>query len=98
MIKDFPPHRSMGLESLSTKLVNDVAPAMSEILAHIINGGFETSDIPFEWKTARITPIYKEQKNMTPTVIDLFPSCNLYQRFLKKLYIKSYSDTLMIWT
>ena len=35
---------------------------------------------------------------MTPIIIDLFPSCHLFQRFLTKLYIKPYSDTLMIST
>ena len=57
IIKDFPPHKSMGIDSLSTKLVKDAAPAISEILAHIINSCIEISDIPSEWKTARITPL-----------------------------------------
>ena len=56
----------MGIQSFSTKLVKDAAPAISEILAHIINSCIETSDIPSEWKTARITPLYKEGKKDDP--------------------------------
>ena len=80
IIKGFPPHKSMGIESFSTKLVKDAAPAILEILAHIINSCIETSDIPSEWKTARITPFIKKGKKMTPIIIDLFLSCHLFQK------------------
>ena len=58
MIKELPTHKSMGLQNFSTKLVRDAAPDISEILAHILNNCIITSSIPFEWKTARITPLY----------------------------------------
>ena len=60
MIKELPAHKSMGLQNFSTKLVRDAAPAISEILAHILNNCIITSSIPSEWKTARITPLYKD--------------------------------------
>ena len=66
MIKELPAHKSMGLQNFSTKLVRDAAPAISEILAHILNNCIITSSIPSEWKTARITPLYKDGNRDDP--------------------------------
>ena len=60
IIKRFPSHKSMGLEIFNTKLIKDASPFISPILAHILNSCLMKSDIPTEWKTACITPLYKE--------------------------------------
>ena len=101
MIKVFPPHKSMGIESFSTKLVKDAAPAISEILAHIINSCIETSDIPSEWKTARITPLYKDGKKDDPNNYRPISVLPFISKILEKVIYKDllrHTNALNIFT
>ena len=101
IIKDFPLHKSMGLEYFSTKLVKDAAPAISDILAHIINRCITTSDIPTERKTARITPLYKEGNMEDPNNYRPISVLPFISKILEKITFKElqqHTDNLNILT
>ena len=78
----------MGSDGFSTKLVKDAAPAISEILAHIINHCIITSDIPAEWKTARITPLFKEGKKDDPNNYRPISVLPFISKILEKIIYK----------
>ena len=48
-----------GLDGISARLLKDAALEVSEPITYIINLTISTSTIPSEWKTAKVTPIYK---------------------------------------
>ena len=55
-----PNGKATGLDSLSTRLLKAGIPQFQTPLTHIFNSSLQSGDIPPEWKTARVTPIYKD--------------------------------------
>ena len=58
--RNLPNGKATGLDSLSTRLLKDGVPMFISPLTHIFNCSLLSGDIPTEWKTARVTPIYKD--------------------------------------
>ena len=58
--------KATGLDGISARLLKDAAPEVSESITYIINLTISTSTIPSEWKTAKVTPIYKSGDKSDP--------------------------------
>lgn len=58
-IKSFKPKKATRLDELPTKLLKDCAHIISKPLCHIINLSLRTGQVPYIWKSAKITPVYK---------------------------------------
>ena len=58
--------KATGLDGISARLLKDAAPEVSESISYIINLTISTSTIPSEWKTAKVTPIYKSGDKSDP--------------------------------
>ena len=55
-----PNGKATGLDTISTRLLKAGVAKFSIPLAHIFNTSLETGNVPDEWKTARVTPIFKD--------------------------------------
>ena len=55
-----PNGKATGLDTLSTRLLKTGVENFSTPLTHIFNLSLTSGKVPEEWKTARITPIFKE--------------------------------------
>ena len=55
------PDKSAGLDGIHSSLLKSCAAALTEPLSIIIHISFETGEVPSDWKTAIIAPIYKEK-------------------------------------
>ena len=55
--------KATGLDTVSTRLLRECFYLISDSLALIFNRSIETSIFPDEWKSARITPLYKKWGN-----------------------------------
>jgi len=51
--------KATGLDNIPSKLLKDSAPVIVRPLTHIFNLSLATGEVPSDWKTAKITPIYK---------------------------------------
>ncbi|KAI8480722.1 hypothetical protein Bbelb_415600 [Branchiostoma belcheri] len=51
--------KATGLDKIPSKLLKDSAPVIVKPLTHIFNLSLATGEVPSDWKTAQITPIYK---------------------------------------
>jgi len=58
--------KATGLDGISARLLKDAAPEVSESITYIINLTISTSTIPSEWKTAKVTPVYKSGDKSDP--------------------------------
>ena len=58
--------KSSGLDNIPVVLLKASAPTTIESLTHISNLVIRTNTIPSDWKTARVTPIYKERSREDP--------------------------------
>jgi len=63
-------HKSAGPDGLHPMLLKNCAEAVAEPLSIIFRKSFETGEVPANWKTASIMPIYF-QKPSQPTVDDI---------------------------
>ena len=55
--------KATGLDTVSARLLRECFDLISDSLALIFNRSIETSIFPDEWKSARITPLYKKCGN-----------------------------------
>ena len=55
--------KATGLDTVSARLLRECFDLISDSLALIFNQLIETSTFPVEWKSARITPLYKKCGN-----------------------------------
>ena len=77
-----PNRRPPDFLGFDNFFLNTSAEYIKISLTNILNISLKTSQIPIEWKTATITPIYKKLAlKMNALITDLFPCCPQYQKF-----------------
>ena len=54
-----PKHKATGLDELPTRILKDCLPCIVKPLCHIINLSLTEGKIPDDWKSARVSPIFK---------------------------------------
>ena len=58
-------NKATGVDKISCEIIKIAAPAISDSLTQIFNQAITLSSFPDEWKTARVTPLYKNgQRNV----------------------------------
>jgi hypothetical protein len=65
-IKSIPNGKATGLDNIQVRLLKISAPAIASSLTYIINLSLSTGEFPKDWKTARISPIYKKGTKTEP--------------------------------
>ena len=60
LVQKLSAKKSSGLDNIPVVLLKASAPTTIESLTHVINLVIRSNTIPSDWKTARVTPIYKE--------------------------------------
>ena len=74
--------QSRGVDEISSQLLKVIGKEICKSLTLIINEMIETGIYPENFKIAKITPIHKKVIKMLYQIIDQFPSCLLYQKYL----------------
>ena len=59
ILKSIKCAKSTGIDGIPPRLLRDARDAIASPLAHIINLSMELGQIPSEWKSTKIVPIYK---------------------------------------
>ena len=67
LIMKLPISKSVGLDKISTKLLQIAAPAITQPLTKIFNTAIDLGQFPLEWKAARVIPIFKKGQR---TILD----------------------------
>ena len=67
LIMKLPISKSVGLDKISTKLLQIAAPAITQPLTKIFNTAIDLDQFPLEWKAARVIPIFKKGQQ---TILD----------------------------
>lgn len=58
------PNKPTGEDKLSVKLVKRAVPLFGESLATIFNKSIATGVFKNDWKTSKVTPLYKNSQRM----------------------------------
>ena len=65
-LSNLDPHKSTGLDGLSSKILKLAAPVISSHLTSIFNQSISSGVFPSQWKISRITPGFKSGSHMDP--------------------------------
>ena len=78
LLRKLQKKKAGGMDDLPPRFLKDIAPCLAEPLAYLINLTFTTGIIPDDWKTGKITPVFKSgsksnMDNYRP--ITVLPAC-----------------------
>ena len=77
-----------GPDGISARMLKSTASAIANPLCHLFNLSLTFGDIPKEWKTASIVPIFKSGlKNQVSNYRPVSCLC-IVSRFLRNMYIQ----------
>ena len=62
-LKNLKRKKAQGLDDFPPGLLKDAASLIAKPLAYVINMSLDEGLIPREWKTAKVTPLYKSGPN-----------------------------------
>ena len=84
-LKKIKKNKAAGLDELPGVLLKDSASVISKPLSYLLNLSLKTSQVPRDWKIAKLTPIFKSGIPLTLTVIDRLVCYVSYPKFSKEL-------------
>ena len=67
LVNDIPLGKADGLDGIPTSLLKLAFTFIASSLTHIFNLVISTEIIPNDWKSARVTPIYKADSKVDPS-------------------------------
>ena len=59
LLRKLQKKKAGGTDDLPPRFLKDITPCLAEPLAYLINLTFKTGNIPDDWKTGKITPVFK---------------------------------------
>ncbi len=65
------PYKAAGPDGLHPKVLRTLAPFIAEPLAELFNLSLLPADVPEDWRTATICPIFKKGTGSRQATIDL---------------------------
>ena len=60
ILQGFSPHKASGPEQISSRFLKEMATKIFPLVTLIYQASVEQSQIPKEWKTAKISPVFKK--------------------------------------
>lgn len=61
------PYKAPGIDELNSTMLREVATAIAPLLSEIFADSMETGEVPLDWKSANVTPIYKKGIKSQPS-------------------------------
>ena len=91
-MNDIPVGKADGLDGIPTCLLKLSFPSIASSLTHIFNLVISKGIIPKDWKSARVTPIFKAGSKVDPSQLqaNFCTFCNC-QTFEKSIFNQVYS-------
>ena len=59
LLQKLSPHKTAGIDKISSQLLCIVAPVIAPVVARLVNFSFSSGSFPSRWKTAKVSPLYK---------------------------------------
>ena len=60
------PHKASGSDNIPARVLKETAYEITPMLTHLFQQSLDTGDIPHDWRSARVTPIYKKGQRTDP--------------------------------
>ncbi|MCG8077918.1 MAG: reverse transcriptase family protein, partial [Candidatus Thiodiazotropha taylori] len=82
ILKSLPVGKAAGPDSISNRLLNELAVPLSEPLAELFNSSLRSGKVPKAWKEANITPVHKKDD---PSIVSNYRPISLLNTLGKVL-------------
>ena len=66
LLNALPTNKACGLDGISTRLLKEADTVIAPSLTFIFNLSIRTGIFPSDWKIAKVTPKYKDDKKCIP--------------------------------
>ena len=66
LLNGLNPHKAMGPDSLHPKVLKQLCSTIAPMLQAIFQKSLDTSQVPEDWRTANVCPIYKKGERYEP--------------------------------
>ena len=96
IINKLKPKSSSGVDDLSNKVIKHIQEIIAEPLTIIINQMLNTGIFPDSLKISKVLPLFKKIMTNFFQIIDLYPYCLQYLKYLKRLFLTKCLITLRI--
>ena len=60
------PHKACGPDGISPRILKELAEEIAPILTNIYKSSISTGEVPSDWKSALVTPIFKKGEHYLP--------------------------------
>ena len=60
-------HKASGPDQISPRVLKEMANLVAPMLTVILKKSYDDGEVPEDWKTANITPVFKKGKRSDPT-------------------------------
>ena len=60
------PHKAAGPDQISPRVLREIAPLVAPALTLIFRHSLSSGEVPDDWRTANVAPIYKKGQKYTP--------------------------------
>ena len=67
LLANLDPNKAPGPDGISPRILKTLAPEAAPILSVIYEHSHKTGDVPEDWRTAHVTPIYKKGEHYKPS-------------------------------
>ena len=99
-IKNLNQNKSCGPDNVHPRMLKDLVEFMAPSLTILLNKTFELGEIPSDWKTAYVSPIFKKgskklAENYRPISLTSVV-CKLAESLIKKVLMKYLTDNQLI--
>ena len=86
LLKGLNPHKASGPDSITPRILKELADDISPILTLIFKQSYDTGELPLIWKSAFVSPIFKKGKifetiNYRPVSLTCI-SCKLLEHII----------------
>jgi len=66
ILSQLDPHKAGGPDNIPARVLKELAYDLTPILTHLFQQSLDTGELPQDWKSAFITPIFKKGKRSDP--------------------------------
>lgn len=66
LLEALEPHKSLGPDNISPRLLRELAPVLSPFLANLFQQSVDSGELSLDWKIANVCPIYKSGCHKDP--------------------------------
>ena len=67
LLSQIDPHKACRPDNIPAKILHELAQELTPMITHLFKQSLDTSELPTEWKSVYVTPVFKKDKRSDPS-------------------------------